>query len=282
MRVLHKPPVARAVDDVAVADHRDVQQLDQVGDAIPVRLAGELLRARAPMHRHPGAAALLQEQADLVVVDLVLVPAGADLRGDGHRAVRDHGRDDAVQQRHVGQQSAAAALLHDLLDRAAEVDVQHVEAAGRQQVRGLRHVTGIGAEDLHADQPLFALGVDQLPGVLAAVGQAAGRGELAEAHVGAEAAADVAEGTVGDPRHGRQQAAHTAQPGQARVEPGRFAGQRVVHGASRERERDGFRGLEPATAGMSADTGQTNPPRAGRQRRRQSRQRHWPCRRHRL
>ena len=70
-------------------------------------------------------------------------------------------------------------------------DTAPAESCGRGDTRGLtEHVIA----NLQYRQPvdlghLVTLGVDQLPGVLAPVGQPAGRGELAESHVGAESPA---------------------------------------------------------------------------------------------
>ena len=58
----------------------------------------------------------------------------------------------------LAHQAAAGVVLRNLRHRAAHVDVDDVGAHALDDLRGVRHLLGIAAEDLNRDRPLF-LGV---------------------------------------------------------------------------------------------------------------------------
>ena len=93
-----------------------------------------------------------------------VVDAAAHLDRDGN--VRRHGVAHAADdlQRHVGlaQVKAAAAAAEHFLHRAAEVDVDHVEAALDQPQRGRAELLGLGAHELPADGMLFVGDVQEV------------------------------------------------------------------------------------------------------------------------
>ncbi len=123
----------------------------------------------------------------------------------GKMRARTNAPDDVGDEREIAEAAGAAVALHDLLHRAAEIDVDEVgcEHIG-DECGGIAHRDRIGAEDLHADRVL--LGAEAQLGerrfVLAA--DALGRKEFGDDHVRAEAAAKPAEGRLRHPRHGRE------------------------------------------------------------------------------
>ena len=99
----------------------------------------------------------------------------------------------------------AAAVAGDLADRAAEVQVDVVDAGlGDQPLDRSGHRGRIGAVEL--DRPGRLVGVEggQLPALGATLGQAASVDHLADVEPGPEPAAQAPEGGVGDARHRRQ------------------------------------------------------------------------------
>ena len=87
----------------------------------------------------------------------LIVPAGAELHGERNR---DGGADFAqhpLHQRQIAQQAGAAVALHHLVHRAAEVDIEDVEAQVLADARGVGHHGRIGAEELRGDGVLFGV-----------------------------------------------------------------------------------------------------------------------------
>ena len=116
-----------------------------------------------------------------------------------------------LDQRQVAQQARAAVALHHLVHRAAEVDIDDVEAQVLADARGVGHHLRIGAEQLRGDGVLLRLEGQ----ILAACGvglrapqrgaDAVRAGELGHDQAAAAQVADeAAEHRVGDAGHGRQ------------------------------------------------------------------------------
>jgi hypothetical protein len=126
----HRERVVR-LPDVAVAEHRDVDVLDQPGDGAPVGPAGVVLDRGAPVQGDCGTPCLLRDPAGLQVGEVVVVDALAGLHRDRDPVWLgrlDRTGEDLAQQPALPGQRCAAALAGHLRDRAAEVQVDVVDA----------------------------------------------------------------------------------------------------------------------------------------------------------
>ena len=78
---------------------------------------------------------------------------------DRDRNVRRHGfahsGNDFQRRFHLAQQKSATATAEHFFHRAAEIDVDHVEARGHQALGRGGEIVGIGAHQLPADGMLF-------------------------------------------------------------------------------------------------------------------------------
>ena len=94
-----------------------------------------------------------------------VVDAAAHLHRD--RNVRRHGvahaADDLERHRRLAQMKSAPAAAQHFLHRAAEVDVDHVEAALDQPQCGRRELLRVGPHQLPAGRMLFVGDVQKVP-----------------------------------------------------------------------------------------------------------------------
>ena len=81
----------RGLPDVAVAEHRDVDVVDQPADGLPVGLTGVGLRDRASVQRDRRAPGLLGDPAGVEIGEVVVVESLAGLDGDRHVVRRRRG-----------------------------------------------------------------------------------------------------------------------------------------------------------------------------------------------
>jgi mannitol/fructose-specific phosphotransferase system IIA component (Ntr-type) len=188
--------------DVAVADDRNRQRLRHGSDLVPVRRPLVHLRARPRVQRQRQRTGVLAPQRDLDRVTLCLVPAAADLHGDGQVCGRADRANDALHQPHVLEAAGAAVVADHLFDRAAEVDVYEVRLEQLRDHAGcLRHDLGVCTVDLDADGALDGLEPHLGEHTLDAERDADGGDELGHHDVGPKAAADLPEGRFRHPRH---------------------------------------------------------------------------------
>ena len=93
-----------------------------------------------------------------------------------------------------------AVALHDLLDRAPEVDVHEVRAVHLRHERcSLGHRGGVGAEDLDPDRALLVVEAQVGGGPPTAPHDPLGAYELGKHDIRAEVPAEPPEGRLGDP-----------------------------------------------------------------------------------
>ena len=71
----HHPQRVVGLPDVAVAEHRDVEQLDQLGDRRPVGRAAVEVGRRASVQRDVGDAGVLRPQRGVAVGEVVAIDA---------------------------------------------------------------------------------------------------------------------------------------------------------------------------------------------------------------
>src|SRR5262249_45656451 len=135
----------------------------------------------------------------------LFVPAAANLTGHGQRRTARHGANDVLHEIEILEAAGTAVPLDDLLDRAAEVDVDEF---GREDVgdeRGrLTHRDGIGAENLNGDGTLVGTEAQLTDGRFVFASDSLRRQELRHDDVGAEATAEPPEGRFRYPGHGRE------------------------------------------------------------------------------
>ncbi len=175
-------------------------------DPLPARLPAVTLLARARVQRDRGEPAILGHLRQIHVDNFLVAPPGAKLHRERNRHRRAHRLEDIADERQVAQQPRAAIALHDLLRRAAEVQIDQVEAEVLHHARGVGQRRGIAAEELRRDGVLVAIERQVLLGLLVLVADdAVGRGELGHHQTAAAQIADeAAEDGIGDPGHGRE------------------------------------------------------------------------------
>jgi len=110
----------------------------------------------------------------------------------------------------IAQQARAAVAFHDFVHRAAEVDIDDIEAAVLAHARGIGHDGGVGTEKLAGNGMLFGFEIEiaEVAVVLlrgAGADYAVRAGELRHEQAAAALVADEApEDGVGDACHGRE------------------------------------------------------------------------------
>ena len=191
--------------DVAVADHRNLHCGGNLRDHRPVRLAGISLLLGAAMHGDAAHAALLQDARGFLGIDGIPVPPDADLGRDRHRVGRLHHRlRHAGQQGAIPQQGRAPVFANDLVDRAAEIQIEKIrphpvdDSPGRagQPFR-------FPAKQLHPQRPLFLMKIEIILRAGIAVQDALGRDKFRGQNVRALRLAKTPEDGIRHARHGR-------------------------------------------------------------------------------
>jgi hypothetical protein len=115
----------------------------------------------------------------------------------------DHGANDPVHLVEVPEASRAAVALHDLLDRAAEVDVDELGSVVlRDQPGRLGHGGGVGTIDLNADGTLHLLELGTLKRGADPAPDGLRREEFGDHDVGTHPPAHLAVWRLGDAGHG--------------------------------------------------------------------------------
>ena len=205
---LHHRQGVGGLPDVAVAEHRDVDGLDQPRDRRPVRLPGVGLLDGARVQRDRGAASLLREPSGVEPGEVVGVDPEPGLHRD-RDAVRFGGTDGGAQDRtepvpFPRQHSPAAAPGH-LGHRAAEVEVDVADPElGAQDRRCPSHHVGVDPVELHRADRLAGVEAEHVEGLRVPLHHPAGGGHLTHVQARALLPAELPEGRVGDPRHRRE------------------------------------------------------------------------------
>src|SRR5262245_15885176 len=231
-------------EDVAVADHRDRDGLLDRADRVAARAAGVALFARSAVDGDGGGAGRLERLRDVHRLRAV-VPARADLHGDGHGDAPADAVDDLGRFGGLAKQRAPRAAVDDLADRAAHVHVDRVRAAPDEDRRRLAHDGGVGARDLDDARTLVVGERRELERALVPAHDALGHAHLRRGEGAAEPAHDSAEREVGEPRHRREEERRVdderAQP-HGRERPDARRERRLRRGGGGE----AFRGVEGA------------------------------------
>jgi len=191
------------VRHVAGSDDRDRQTRGQLDDRRPVGGALVLLRTGPPVHRDQRRPALDDGVRGLGQADLVL--AEPHLRRYGQAGGVPHGGDDRARQLGSGHQLHAAALVRDLSDRAAHVQVERDRRVALLELeRGRRRFAGVRGEQLDHEVRLAGVGGSDQHAALIAARQRACADHLRHRPGAALFPAQPPERRVGVARHGRQ------------------------------------------------------------------------------
>ena len=134
--------------------------------------------------------------------------------------------DDAARAIGILEEVRAGARLRDLLHRAAEVDVDDVGSDGLDHARGVRHRSGVGAEELDRERVLVGGDAEVAERLLVAVLDPGAAHHLGAHEAGAVAASLAPKRLHADARHrARGRGAWAPRPGRsasfAKVDHGR-------------------------------------------------------------
>ena len=191
--------------DVAVAEDGDADVRLQLGDRRPVGVAGVELGGGAGVETDGGRAFGLGDFARVTEGEQVVVDALADLHRHRHPSrAADGGAHDRGHQARLHRDGGAAAVAGDLRHRAAEVQVEVLDALARQHARRLAHLRRVAAVELDGPRPFVGRAVGEEPRARVALEQPARRDHLGDVQPGAELATQAAEGVARDARHRRQ------------------------------------------------------------------------------
>ena len=195
---------AQGIGDIAVAHHRHRDCLLHLADNIPVRRRLVHLLPGAPMDGQRRGTGLLTDFRELHRIDMVLVPALAELHC--HRTVHGfhHRPDDLSCQLRTLHQGTAAAASGNLRGRTTHIDVDPVGVPGQGFLCRCRHQLGIVPEELYRSGTLRLPQTEQLLTLAVAVYQALGAGHLPDGTGRAILPADLPECPVAHPCHRRQ------------------------------------------------------------------------------
>ena len=165
--------------DVAVADDWNVDGVFDGCDVLPAGLAGVAVFAGASVESDGIEAAVFGDAGEIDADDVLVVPAHAELDGEGNGDGGADGLEDGLDQREVAQQAGAAVAGDDALGGAAEVEVDEVEAGVLDDAGGVGEGHGVRAEELRGDGVLVVVvGEVALALDLAHARETVGGGEL--------------------------------------------------------------------------------------------------------
>ena len=191
------------VEQVAVADDRHRHGGGDLGDGVPVGRMTVPRFARAAVHGDRGRAGVDGRAREIEKVARVGVPAEANLDGDGHLHGRAHRFDDEPYAIRLAAERRAEAHPREVIDRAAEIQIDAVGAARFDERRGPRHLLGPIAGELHAEARLVVGPSNQRELAAAPLLQPARHDHLAHEHARAQLDAQPPIGQVRSLRHRR-------------------------------------------------------------------------------
>ena len=190
--------------NVTIADNRDAHSLFHIVDYAPIRCAAIALHASARMNGDCFDASLFGHTRYVNCDDISLVPARANFDRERDSDSGANGAEKNFEMRQIAQQAGAAAL-HDFFHRAAEIDVDMVEAEILGERGGGSHHFGIGTENLRGDGMFVVVEVEIVQSAGGIAREAFGAGEFGHDKAAAAEPADyAAENGVGDAGHGSE------------------------------------------------------------------------------
>jgi hypothetical protein len=203
----HHAQCVFSLPDVAIAEHRNVEQLGELCDRRPGRISGVEVGRGAAVQRDIGGAGVLRAQAGLAVGEVLSVDAEPHLHRDRDCAGRGahRGRHDLGEQPHAPGQRGPTALAGHLRHRAAEVEVDVIGqiVLHDQAHRGTDHPR-VDAVELNAARTLVGREPDQPHRLRIAFDQRPRGDHLADVQARTMLATQSSERDVGDACHRRQ------------------------------------------------------------------------------
>ena len=152
------PQCVGGLPDVAIAEHRYGDVRLQRRNSLPVGLAGVRLLCRSAVQRNGRTAGFLGDPARIEEGLMIMVDADPSLDRDRYAVTCgrfDRGDQDHPEPVALVRQRRAAALPGDLGDRAAEVQIDMIDAVlVAENLSGLRHDRRIDAVQLDGPDPL--------------------------------------------------------------------------------------------------------------------------------
>jgi len=203
-RLGHHPACLGHRAHVAVARHREADDLRHLSDDGPRRLAGEALRARAWVHRDGVHALAFGHLGHLDRVEMLVVPAAANLDRERHGERLAQGAQDERGARHIPHERGALALGGDLGHGTAHVEVHDVGAERLAALRGAHQELGVLAQELHGQRALLGVVGGDRVGMRMVHQQRRGVHLFRGGQAAAALPRDEPEGRIGDAGHGSQ------------------------------------------------------------------------------
>ena len=155
------------------------------------------------MHGDRGRAGVDGRAREIEKVARVGGPAEANLDGDRHLHGRDHRFDVEPYAIRLASERGAEAHPREMIDRAAEIQIDRVGAARFDERRGPRHLIGPIAGKLHDEARLIVGPSNERELAAAPLLQPARHDHLAHEHARAQLDAQTPIGQVGALRHRR-------------------------------------------------------------------------------
>ena len=155
------------------------------------------------MDRQGGDATVLQLFRQLDNDTMISVPTEARLDGHGNTNRTDDGPRDLEHKRHVAQHAGSGAFACHLLNRASEIDVEHIGPSGLADLCGLDHGLDVAAVDLYRHGAFFVAYPQLFFGAADATNERIARDKFSVHHIRAEAFTHQSEGGIRDVFHRR-------------------------------------------------------------------------------
>ena len=127
----------------------------------------------------------------------LLVPPQTGLHRDRYLHRIDHGPGDFEHERYIPQHAGTSPLAGHLLDRAAEINVEHIGVSRFTQAGSLDHRVDKTAINLNGHGTLLVVNVQFAGGAIDIPHQRIARHKLRVDHIGAELLAHRAERLIG-------------------------------------------------------------------------------------
>ena len=176
-RLVQHRDAALGAHDVTRADDGHLHRLGHALHDAPVGRARVELLGCTAVHGDTAGAHIFQTTRELGGNLVGHVDASTNLAGNRHSAGRPAQRlhHNVAGTLRVFHEGAALAFLEDLGHRTCHVDVDEGETLAQALEHGVSRrgkLLGLAAEELHGNLRLGVAGVNELPGLLATVGQA--------------------------------------------------------------------------------------------------------------
>ena len=149
------------------------------GDVLPAGLAGVAVLAGAGVEGAGVEAAVFGHLREVDADDVLVVPAHAELDGEGDGDCAANRLEDDLDLREVAQEAGAAVAGDDAFGWTTEIEVDEIEAGVLDDAGGVGEGLGVGAEELGRDG-VFVVVVSEVALALglAHAGETVGGGEL--------------------------------------------------------------------------------------------------------